>query len=225
MAREPSGPATQVDHRQGWGFIDEHRHVLHPADRAGQPRPVVIVEAPRAQSVAVDPTDRTEHPRRQLACPHLHGEHRDRQAGLERDVFTEIQTKRSLTHRWAARDDDEITTLQTRGHAVEIGITRRYAGDVTTTTRVIELADPCQHLAHETRDVGETRFAASAFFRNPKNRRLGFIEQLPRLATLRIECIRRNFVRRRNQSTQGRSVSNDLGITPHVCRRGCLGRK
>ena len=113
-------------------------------------------------------------------------------------MFTEIQTKRRLTHRWAARDDDEITALQARGHAVKIGITRRYTGDIAAPTRVIELADPRQHLAHKTRDIGEARFATSTFFGNPKNRRLGFIEQLACLAALRIECIRRNFVCRRN---------------------------
>jgi len=102
-------------------------------------------------------------------------------------VLGDVQSKRSLAHRWAACDDDQVVRLQTRGLRVEIGKTGWNAGDVARIFAVIELVDPLDDLRQKRLDLDEPLLPARPFLGDRENFGLGLVEQLADLLALGVE--------------------------------------
>ena len=70
-----------------------------------------------------------EHAEEQLLLRHFEAEDADRASRLRADVLRDVQDERGLPDRRPRRDDDEIARLKACRQLVEIGESRRHAGD------------------------------------------------------------------------------------------------
>ena len=192
-----------------------------------EPRPVIIVEAARTQTMLIETPDRSQHTHRKLSATHLHGENRDRQTALYRDRLADIHGKRSLAHGRSSRDDDQITGLQARGHAIEINNSGRPTGDLILVIAVVEFINTLDHLREQRLNFLKALGSPCALFSDRKNFGFSFIQHLLDFFTLRIEsqhttiannlCIATNIGGRRRVLSQRIEISNATGIF-------CLGR-
>ena len=219
--RQAAGTGTHLHDGKARGLVDEERGLVEPAQGMRQARPVIVRDPPGAQFVLVESPHRAQHPHDQLRGPHLHGEHSDRQSGLQRHILSNVERKGRLTHTRPARDDDEVTRLHPRGPRIEIGKPRGDAGDIAIGVTVIKLVDAINRINEERLDLQKTGGGARTGLTNLENLGLSMIENLGGAATRRVVGRIGNIAANRGQAAQQGPLTHDLGIAADVgCGRG-----
>ena len=180
---------------------------------------------PGAQPMAVDARLGGEHAEEQLFLRHFEAEDADRASGFRPDVLRDVQDERGLADRRPRRDDDEIARLKARRQLVEIGESRRHAGDeLLALVRALDRGEArVRQLAHR-REPG-----AHAIFGDRENRLLGLVENEIGLL-LRLVGGRKNLVGREDQIPERRLLAHDArvvldvgGVGQAVDERGNVG--
>ena len=195
------------------------------AERERKLGPFVIAHAAGAQALRVQAANGGEHTRRQLGAPHVHGKHPHRQAGIDRDVLGYVQREGRFPHGGTAGYNDQIARLETGGLLVEVDEAGRYAGDIRGVVSIVQLLDPLDHLGQQRVDVHEAFIVPGAGLGDLEYLRFGLVEQGFGITTERIQRIGSNFVGRRHQLPQHRTLTHDLRVTLDVGRRRRVGRQ
>ena len=137
LAVQPPCAGAQVDGVERGRFVDIQGCLVHLAERKGQARPFIVVQASGSNTMSVQPADRRQHTHRQLGAAHFHGENSHRQTDLDGHMFADIQCERRLTHRRATGDDQQITRLQAGGASIEIVVTGRNTSNIGRVVAVV----------------------------------------------------------------------------------------
>jgi len=111
LTLDATRPRAQFSRRERRRVIDEDLGVLQLLGGAGDARPVVLGQLAAANIAQVHAAHRRQHARQNLLGRHFQRENGDRSANafLERRMFGHVDGQRGLTHRRAARDDQQVT--------------------------------------------------------------------------------------------------------------------
>ena len=125
-----------------------------------------------------------------------------------------VQTQRGFSHRWPGGDNDQISTLEARREAVEIGEATRHAGDGARAR--LQLLDPLHRRPDELLDANE--LFGTAKLRHLEHPVLGVVEHLARRAVAFVDVLD-DAGRGLHETAQHRLVADDFGVVVDV--RGC----
>src|SRR5690606_33477842 len=116
--------------------IDEDRCVREPARGFRESWPVLIPHASGSCSLCVDPRLRRKEALCELLRAHLERENDDphRLLGMQCSITGERERKGGLSHGRPRRNDDQIRTLPTTGHIVQLAEATRDAGNSALST-------------------------------------------------------------------------------------------
>ena len=129
LTGNPAGARAHIGRRQAGGVIDIHLALLEQQAHGGrEPPPILIIELTGPHLGLIDTTDRGEHTHDDLLGGHLQREDEHRFVGGEGRMFAQVHGKSGLAHGGTGRHDNQIRSLQTGGHLVEIAVTARHPG-------------------------------------------------------------------------------------------------
>jgi hypothetical protein len=200
------------------------RDVAQLLDRLGQARPFVIRQLAGAQMGLVDPTDRAHDAHRQLGGTHFHGEHGHGQAFVQGHVLGDVDGQRRLAHAGPRGQHDQVTRLESRGHAVQVVKAGGHAGDVVGV--VGHLLHTVQQLHHQAVHRLEALLHARAFLADVEHLLLGLVQDALHRTALRIESAGGDLVAGTHQLAQDGALAHDLRVAADVaCARDVLRQR
>ena len=220
LALQAAAAGAQLGRGQVAAVVEEDLRFVEHRHRGGETGPVRVVEVPGPDLVRVDAAERRHEPHGELLRRHLHAEHDGREPGPDGRALHQVEGERGLSHRGAARHDDEVARLEPGGEPVEIDEPGRNPGQVARD--VVQLVDPLhrpdEDLADRLRPARRPAAVADGV-----DELLRLLHQLPRRPPFRPVGPVRDRGPGRDHLPQHRALANDIGVGGHVRRaRGAL---
>ena len=129
-------------------------------------------------------------------------------------MFGDIERERSLAHRWATCDDDQIAGLHARRSFIQIDKPGGHTGNRRGILR--KLVEACHDIRQQARHGQETLPLFAAHLGNIEYFFLGLIQELTRFAAIR--RIRRigDFLAHAREAAGDRAFTHDLGVEADI---------
>ena len=116
---------AHLQERQTGRVINEYWRILQAVARTHDAPPFLARQHVFAEFLPIHAALRAQDALYQLLLTHFQTEERH-PIGSGCHVLRHIESKRSLTHRWARRQDDHLAALQTAEHLIKFIKTGRY---------------------------------------------------------------------------------------------------
>ena len=218
LTREPARSRAQLQRVERRRFIDVNGRLGQPAERLGQPFPVIGYELAGSNLVLIEAAHRSDQAHGELHRAHLHAEDPDRQLGRERDMLGDVERQGGLAHARTSRDHDEVAFLQAGGQVVQIGESRRHTGDVGRIVTVKQELDALDRLREQRAQLLESLLTARAVLGDLEHLRLGLVEDFAYAAAQRIVSGVGDLSAGGRQATQDRPLAHNLGVAADIGR-------
>src|SRR5882672_1432339 len=177
-------------------------------------RPIVLAQAAGTQVTLIDSAEGRDHAQRERLGGHFHAEDGRRFTRSQRGILRDVDRERGLSHGRPAGHDDQIASVEARGHFVELG---EAGGDARQlAVRVVHLVDPVDDVGQDALDRAKAHLAARAALGDFEHDPLGIVDDFPRLAAFGFEGAGDNPVARGDELPQDGSLADDVGIRADV---------
>src|SRR5690606_15149705 len=204
------------------GIVDEQLAIVEQVDRAGQARPVIVVELTGTHLGLVNTPQRGEHTNDDGLRRHLQRVDEDRLVAAHQGVFHQVHGEGGIIHRRTACNDDHVGRLQAAGEVVQVIKAGGQTGNcIAVVEQRVDAVDGLdQNVVDAHRATGFRPVLGDL-----EDLALGLVENLLAGTAFRRIGTVGDLVADADQFAQGGALTNDLRIGLDVGYRRCVLRQ